>query len=338
MVYYALLLLNFDGGSMKQVLGQLQEVELRKVWNDEAKDFTPWLASNEGLGILAETLGMEFDDVRTEESVGSFSANIVCTDSNDGTVLIENQLEKTDHKHLGQLLTYAAGLQSVSVIWVAEKIRDEHRAALDWLNEITDTDYHFFGIEIALRKIDNSPPAPIFNIVSNPNDWSKAVRATSRWSEAERLQNEYWTKFKAYLEENTEIKPQEPAHRQSQYFPIGGSNSKLVATFLKQKGVLRVGFRTKGEQYRAIYELLREQHEEIHKELDFTLEWTNKPKTKRAGARIEWSGIDAENRERWGEYCKWMADHLEKMDACFRPRVRNLNPEDWTPPPEDEEE
>ena len=323
---------------MTQELGRMQEVDLREVWTDEAGDFTPWLASEGeegGLDILAETLGMNFDEVRTEESVGSLRADIVCIDANDNSrVLIENQLEKTDHKHLGQLLTYASGLDSVSIIWVASEITDEHRAALDWLNEITDMHYRFFGVEIALLKIDSSLPAPIFKIVSSPNDWSKAARASSHSQKltiTQTIQYDYWSQLKSCFEENQSIvSSQQPRPQHWAFFSAGRSNVRLFAHYLKE-GILRVGLETWGESHEALFGLLYEQRTQIHNEMDFELVWENEQNRNSAKAFIEKNEIEFDNKERWDEYCEWMRVHLEKLDNCFRPRVGVLNPDDWTP-------
>ena len=148
-----------------QKLGRLERVKLREAWSTEAQDFTPWLAREENLAILSETLEVELQPEAQEKSVGPFRADILCRNADDGGtwVLIENQLERTDHLHLGQLLTYAAGLNAVTICWIAASFTDEHRAALDWLNEITDERFHFFGLEVELWRIGDSEPAPKFN-------------------------------------------------------------------------------------------------------------------------------------------------------------------------------
>ena len=142
-------------------LGKLEKVDLRTVWTNEAADFTPWLAEEGNLERLADIIGLDLELEATEKSVGPFSADILCKDTvNDQWVLVENQLERTDHRHLGQLLTYAAGLNAVTVVWIAERFTEEHRAALDWLNEITGEGTDFFGLEIELWRIGKSPAAP----------------------------------------------------------------------------------------------------------------------------------------------------------------------------------
>jgi len=152
-------------------LGRLEKVDLRTIWTSEAVSFTPWLALEENIKLLGETIGMDLEVEAQEKNVGPFRADILCreTTTPDHWVLVENQLERTDHCHLGQILTYAAGLKAVTIVWVSSKFTDEHRAALDWLNEITDTRFRFFGLEVEAWRIGNSVPAPKFNIVSEPN-------------------------------------------------------------------------------------------------------------------------------------------------------------------------
>lgn len=160
-------------------LGRLQRVsDPREVWALEAGDFTPWLAEN--LDVLADELGMVLTGVATEVPVGSFYLDIRAETEDGRTVIVENQLARTDHGHLGQLLIYASGLEAAVVIWVAPDFRDEHRRALDWLNERTDTGVDFFGIELGLVQISTvGPRAPVFEVVSRPNAWQKDVKETT---------------------------------------------------------------------------------------------------------------------------------------------------------------
>ncbi len=159
-------------------LSRLEEVDLREVWPDEAKNFTKWLAKEKNLSLLGETLGMVLEFEAKEINVGGFRAHILCRNAEDDSRgLIENQLERTNHDHLGKTLTYSAGLNAYTVIWIAKEFRDEHRAALDRLNEITDEHFQYFGIEIKVWRIGNSDPAPQFEIVSKPNNWSKNTRS-----------------------------------------------------------------------------------------------------------------------------------------------------------------
>ncbi|MDE0307045.1 MAG: hypothetical protein OXI87_19515 [Albidovulum sp.] len=133
------------------VLGRLIRVNLRDIWTSEASEFTPWLAREENLSILGETLGIDLELEAQEKAVGPFRADILCKDIGTGAwVLVENQLERTDHGHLGQLLTYASGLEAVTIIWNSARFTEEHRSTLDWLNRITDESIRFFGLEVEL--------------------------------------------------------------------------------------------------------------------------------------------------------------------------------------------
>lgn len=188
--------------SEKQPLGRLESVNLRDYWEKEDTEFTPWMAEPENLKLLGETLGMNLEFLKSESPVGPFRADIVCQDINsDCKVLIENQIEQTDHGHLGQLMTYAAGLEAARIIWVAKKFKEEHRAALDWLNQITDKKFQFFGLEVELWKIGNSHPAPKFNLIAKPNEWSKAVKTQTQadWNERASMFREIWTDLLGYL-------------------------------------------------------------------------------------------------------------------------------------------
>ena len=159
---------------MTSDLSRLRQVPVREVWPHEAHDFTTWLLEN--VDVLSEVLGMQLQLTEAEHKVGGFALDLVGTDLDTGeTVIVENQLEQSDHGHLAQLLTYAGGTDPTTVVWCAPRFRDEHRAALDWLNERTEELTRFFAVEVSAVRIDDSLPAPLFRLVAQPNDWSKQV-------------------------------------------------------------------------------------------------------------------------------------------------------------------
>lgn len=201
---------------MKKPLSKLQRVPLREAWKHEASDFTPWLAETENLNTLAESLGLDdLELVATEHWVGEFKLDILCTDGPD-QVIIENQLEKTNHAHPGQILTYAAGIGAKKVIWVAEAFRPEHVAALEFLNQNTTDDLNFFGVEVELWRIGDSPLAPKFEVVVKPNEWSKTGREQARAAAAsasptKQRHLKLWTTLvDALAKKAAHIKPQKP--------------------------------------------------------------------------------------------------------------------------------
>ena len=159
---------------MKQ-LGTITKVDLRDIWKSEPRNFSKWLASDEGLMLLSDAVDMTLELKETESSVGSFSVDIYAVDTASGSkVIIENQLEDTDHGHLGKIITYAAGKDAQAVIWVVKHARDEHRQAIEWLNGHTDDEVAFFLVEIEVWRIGDSLPAPVFNVVERPNEWARA--------------------------------------------------------------------------------------------------------------------------------------------------------------------
>jgi hypothetical protein len=186
---------------MDSSVGRLTKIDPRSVWRNEAFDFTPWLADN--LELLGEVLGIDLEIAEREAPVGEFAADIVARDLNrDRIVIIENQLEPTDHSHLGQLITYAAGLDAAVVVWLSRELREEHRQALDWLNRQSGGDTEFFGVVLELVRIDESRPAVNLRLAAFPNTWSRETKA--RVSRSETLSDKraaYQAFFQALIDE-----------------------------------------------------------------------------------------------------------------------------------------
>lgn len=155
-------------------LGRLERIDPKKVWTHEAYDLTPWVLEN--IDLLGEALGIEIQPTQREVAVGGFTLDVLGEDAHGRPVIIENQLEATNHTHLGQLIVYASGLEAAVVIWLTPRMRDEHRRALDWLNERTDEQVDFFGVELDVVRIGPSPAAPILRVMVQPNDWQKALK------------------------------------------------------------------------------------------------------------------------------------------------------------------
>lgn len=157
-------------------LGRIQQVELGEIWKDEAINFTNWLAKPENLDLLSEEIDIELSLIDTECNVGKFNIGIYAEEVNtDRRVIIENQLERTDHDHLGKLITCASGIDAEIIVWIVKEVLEEHQQAIDWLNENTDEKINFFAVRIEMWKIGNSEPAPKFHIISKPNIWNKTA-------------------------------------------------------------------------------------------------------------------------------------------------------------------
>lgn len=221
-------------------LGNIEFVDLRDCWEYEDKDFTPWLAQDDNIKSLGDAIDLDLEVESQEVNVGPFRADILCKDGFDHYVLIENQLEQTDHTHLGQIMTYAAGLNAATIVWIAKEFTEEHRAALDWLNNITDDSFNFFGIEIHLIKIGDSAVAPMFKVVAKPNGWSKAVRNTSSSvpkTNFQEKQIDYWTKLSEYVKGNKVFRMQKPLPQAWTNVAIGVSFANLSLGILKNGGI-----------------------------------------------------------------------------------------------------
>ena len=320
-------------------LSRLEKVEVREIWADEARDFTPWLASDGNISLLGDTIGLELEVEAQEKSVGPFKADILCKETaDDHYVLIENQLEKTNHIHLGQLVTYAAGLHAATIVWIADTIRDEHRAAIDWLNEITSEDFRFFALEIEAWRIGNSPAAPKFNVVSKPNDWSSDVSQAARssssgeLSDTKRLQLEYWIALRERMEASrSSISYRKPRPQHWQTFPIGRSKFGLTASVNTQAGFLRVAVSCKGPNALAHFELLQQNREEIEREFGEQLEWEELPTRKASRISIKQHNVDPMDRSQWDFQLAWIQERLETFDRTFRSKIRMLDAASFDP-------
>lgn len=338
-------------GSSKPSLGRLERVELRDAWVGEATDFTPWLAQPENIALLGEAIGIELEVESQEKSVGQFRADILCRDTVDRHyVLIENQLERTDHTHLGQLLTYAAGLDAVMIIWVAARFTDEHRAALDWLNRATASGFNFFGLEIELWRIGESALAPKFNVVSKPNDWSRAIREQAGQSgeltATEQLHLEFWTQFRQYLESiGSSVRISRPWKQYWANVPVGRTNFTINAWNNARDGRSGVFLLLSGPDAKAHFSLIEERYRaEVEDRLAGfgQVSWDRFPNYQMSQIGVRRPST-LTNRSEWPALNEWMAKALEATHSLFTPIVRTQDASEWLPPqdqtsPDDEPE
>lgn len=231
----------------KYNLGKLDEVDLRTVWPHEAHDFTKWLSEDENLNSLGLSVGMELELVETESLVGSFNVDILARESGtERTVIVENQLEETNHDHLGKIITYAAGKGADVVIWVVKHARDEHRKAIEWLNERTDDDLGFFLVEIELLSIGDSLPAPRFNVVEQPNEWARTIKLSEGLNDTDRIKLSYWTKYHDMAEKSPEFlkvfSPHKPAAQHWSDLSCGSSAYHIALLINTQRNKIGVEF------------------------------------------------------------------------------------------------
>jgi len=316
-----------------QLLGRLERVELRDIWTSEATSFTPWLARAENIAVLGETLNIELELEAQERAVGPFRADLLCKDiDTDRWVLIENQLERTDHTHLGQLLTYASGLEAVTIVWIAARFTEEHRSTLDWLNKITNESFRFFGLEVELWRIGTSPAAPKFNIVSKPNEWSLSVAKAARvidageQSETRVMQERYWAALNTKLEEigGPVSGKRKPQPQSWMHYRIGRSYMGIGGAMNSQKKQIRTELYLQGPPAKTFFKLLDSQKEEIERELGYPLEWQELPDGQDSRIAIFLNDADPADEADWPRQLNWLAKRINEMHRVFAPRVREI--------------
>jgi len=325
---------------MNQPLAKLERADVHKIWAKEASDFTPWLAEADNLSLLGEVIGVELELEAQEKNVGPFRADILCKDTvTDQWVLIENQLERTDHTHLGQLMTYAAGPKAVTIVWIADRFTDEHRAALDWLNEITDERFNFFGLEIELWRIGDSPYAPKFNAVCKPNDWTKPPPpGPGKMTDTKLLQREYWSGLRQILiEAKSPVKPHKAHPQHWTNFAIGRAYFHMIAMVNTRENCIAVGLVMVGPEAKHHFHRLHSMQSGIERELDAEMDWLELPSKKESRIELRLSGADIRKREDWSRQHAWLKKNLEELNRVFRPRVKSLDADEWQPDDEEVE-
>lgn len=317
-------------------LGRLERVTLRKAWPNEASNFTPWLAQEANLAQLSDAIGLQLELEAVEKQVGSFSADILAKDVNTQQwVLIENQIAPTDHSHLGQLLTYAAGLDAHTVIWIAETFRDEHRAAIDFLNRATTDEFAFFAVQIELWRIGESAFAPRFSIAGKPNNWSKQAQAVKQVAEAEltdtqKMYREFWssliTKAKQRYPALAGRQPFKGNWQTAERLRGGNPDFSANASYPWDKG-LRCEVYIDGTLAKAAFRSLYGKRKEIEQAFGASLEWEELPDRRASRIAYYMPGMQkCADRETWSDQHDWLLTWWPKLSDAFRPFITSLVP------------
>jgi len=302
-------------------LQTLEEIkDLRTVWPHEALDFTPWLADDDNMALLGDAVGLDISIDETESSVGDFSVDISASEvGTERKIIIENQLEDTNHDHLGKLITYASGKSADVVIWVVKHAREEHKAAIEWLNNHTDDKIGFFLCEIKLYKIGDSNPAVKFEVVEKPNDWTKEIKKTTLANPTQQQRLEYWTNFNDYAFKDVNFakcfNQRKAGTDHWMDFSLGSSAYHLAMSQLRARSALAVELYISEDKelFRSLY-----QHKDaIEQECGFTLDWRELPEKKASRILIE-KKFDLEAKEKWPEQFEWLKQVTSQMKAVFK--------------------
>jgi hypothetical protein len=308
---------------------KLEKVDIHKLWDGGVTDFIPWLSEEENIVELGNATGMELDVQDQEQNAGVFKADILCKDVlTDRFVLIENQLERTDHTHLGQLIAHAAVLEAATVIWITSVFDEEHFVALNWLNKITNESFNIFGIEIDAYKIGDSLPAPKFNVIVKPDGWTKqAIKPISsqKLSNTELLKLEYWQGLKNFMEANNSFVKLLGTPPKS-WFNISDDKGKyfLSVTINPQESSLNIWLNIIGEKAKDDFDRLSEiAYKDSLIEVNHDLRWYKIHS--QAGCTITLKTYaDFMEKNDWTNQFAWFKENLEKFDKFFRTKIKEL--------------
>jgi hypothetical protein len=311
---------------MDRELGELKLLNVRYKWTNEASEFTPWLAEEENLSKLGSELGLELELENTEVSVGPYSADILAKDISNGKyVVIENQLEKTDHDHLGKAITYASVLDATAIVWIASDFTDEHKKALDWLNDHTSEEISFYGVIVELWQIDESKPAIRFNVVSKPVYIARQINVPDNLTETRKLQLEFWTKFRDRLAKCKEI-PNVQTPRPQYWYDVSlgkaGINLSNIANTYDNKIGVRVYISNRVADI-ALPQLI-EKKQIIEEEIGEELLWDPHPQNR---DKVIGLYLDANlaQKENWDDYLNWLVDTTIKFKVTFSRIIKQLD-------------
>ncbi len=309
-------------------LGHLEEVkDLRSVWSNEASDFTPWLAKEENIKRLSETLGIDIEVIEQESSVGGFNVDIFAVEEGtDKKIIIENQLEATNHDHLGKLITYASGKKAEILIWLVKEARDEHRSAVEWLNSNLGDEIGVFLCEIKLYKIGDSEPAVKFEIIERPNEWTKVMKKNEDLKPRHVFRLKYWTALNSYLSNDkvflSNYKLRKPTKEHWMSWALGTSNCHLEGYTLKQKNELALSVYIRNNQ--EFFDYLYGYKDEIEKKANLSFEWMPMSEHKGSQIKITNRGFNLEDEATWEEQFKWISETAVKIKKAFSKYIKNF--------------
>lgn len=306
-------------------LARISKVNPREIWKHEALDFTRWLVKEENISILADELEISLDNIVAEASAGRFNVDIVADEVDlKCKVIIENQLESTDHKHLGQILTYASSYDASIIVWVVTDYTEEHRQAIDWFNRNMNENISFFLVQVEVYRIGDSDAAPKFNVVCEPNNWGKTIKKSSAGdvvSATKLLQMEFWEGLKSYsssrkMKLNLTHTPQ-PKH----WFnvAIGTSKCHIALTLNTQKE--RLGCEIYIRDDFKLYSKLFSNREKIESVIGAKLEWMELPEATASRVLLLYEG-DPKKRNRWDEYFEWFCNSVDAFHTAFTPFLK----------------
>ena len=305
-------------------IGKLTEVDVRELWKHEQHDFSNWLSKETNLEYLNDILGLTLVDPNKEVYVGQYRCDIVARDETTGlTVIIENQLEATNHDHLGKIITYASGLDAKMVVWIVKESKEEHRAAIEWLNNNTINDVGFFLIEIHAYKIGDSDPAPKFEVIEKPNGFVRRSKSKSDNGELNKSQSErlnFWEIFNQVVINRGKPFNVRKATTDHWYdVAVGSSEAHIAIDLVNKDGNIVVEFYINDNK--DMFDMLFSEKDKIEQELGYKMVWDRLDNKKASRIKYYIKGLDFDNHSNYDSLINEVIDTVLKMKDVFKKRI-----------------
>ena len=302
-------------------IGKLEEVDIRELWKHEQYDFSEWLSKKENIENLNDILGLTLVDISKETYVGSYRCDLFAKDETTGIkVIIENQLEMSNHDHLGKIITYASGLDAKVVVWIVKEAREEHRSAIEWLNNNTNSNINFFLIEIHAYKIGNSDNAPMFQVIEQPNDFiknNKSINSNDTMNKSQSQRLEFWNQFNNVLIERGKPFNVRKATTDHWYnVAIGTSDAHIDITLVNKDSV--IGVELYITDNKELFDKLYQKKAEIENDLGFKLDWRRLNNSKASRIVTFIKGLNFDDHSNYNELINKTIDLAALMRDIFK--------------------
>lgn len=305
-------------------IGKLQEVNVRELWKHEQYDFSNWLSKDENVEYLNDILGLSLTDIDKEKYVGPYRCDIFATDETSGVkVIIENQLESTNHDHLGKIITYASGLDAKYIVWIVKEAKEEHRAAIEWLNNNTINEINFFLIELHAYRIGDSAPAPKFEVIEKPNGFMKSSNTKTKDENLLKCQScrlDFWTKFNQHVaQKGKPFKVRKPSTDHWMDIALGSSTCHISIELVNIKHYVRVGLYIRGW---TMFENMYKNKNRIEEEFGAELVWDKREKRKHSVIYTVINGLDFDNTSNYTEIMDKIIDQVSNLKMATAPYLK----------------
>ena len=303
-------------------LEKLKEIDIRTVWAHEQYDFSKWLAAEENIRELGDVLNLSLTEIETEKFVGSYRSDIVCKDEITGkSVLIENQLEPTNHDHLGKIITYASGLDASVVVWIVASAREEHASAIEWLNKHTTSDVDFFLIEVHAYTIGDSAPAPMFKVIEQPNDFAKSIKTLANGgdlAESQERRLEFWNMLNDALDQKGKPFNKHKATTDHWYtVAVGSSQCYISIDLVNKEHKIRVGLWVSDNK--EMFDMFYSHREEIEAAFGETLDWDRLDNKKASYFSASILGLNFNKQDNYPELIDLTIEKTVKLREAVKP-------------------